>query len=133
MGVTMIGSNSNTQKIFTLLILLGLLSLVQFTSAAQESTPRYMIMQNQFVFERVDELPYEILRPMCWDETAGWCDAGMDDAGHRLVYLIDFETDRHGVVMQNDTGCWLWWFEAQYGVDNNPHIDEHFWITCPVE
>jgi hypothetical protein len=113
-------------------ILFGFLGLFQFSTVAQDNHSRYLIMENQFVFERVNELPYELLGPMCWNETEGWCDEGMEQAGHRLFYLIDFETERHGVVMQNDTGCWIWWFRPEYGIDNNPHIEAHSWITCPA-
>src|SRR5688572_18215798 len=107
------------------------LNVFQIVSSAQNNVPRYMIMQNQMIFERVDVLPYEILGEMCWNSTEGWCDEGMEDAGHRLVYLFDFETAQHGVVMENEVGCWIWWFLPTYGEDNNPHIGEHYWITCP--
>jgi hypothetical protein len=116
---------------FTLLFLI--LNATQMISLAQEASPRYMIMVNQLAFQRVDTLPYEIIGPMCWNEVEGWCDAGMEDGGHRLVYLFDFELDRHGVVMQNDAGCWIWWFLPSYGSDNNPHIAEHYWIVCPEQ
>jgi hypothetical protein len=116
-----------------LLFILLLLSLWQNQAAAEAQglMSRYLILQNQFLFERVNLFPYEILRPMCWSPKVGWCDKGMEQAGHRVVYVIDYETGRYGVVMQNDSGCWFWWFKESFGVDNNPHIDEHYWITCP--
>ncbi len=96
-----------------------------------QETARYRSMTNQLVFENFDELPFQILRPMCWNITEGWCDEGMDESGHRVLYLIDFETRQHGVVMENDSGCWLWWFLPEYGVDGQPHIAEDYWIECP--
>src|SRR5688572_15641913 len=79
----------------------------QGEAEAQKMMSRYLILQNQFLFERVNLFPYEILRPMCWSEKVGWCDKGMQEIGHRLVYLIDYETGQYGVVMENDSGCWL--------------------------
>jgi hypothetical protein len=118
-------------SVTAIIVILVLLNAFQYVTSARDSLPRYMIIENQLVFERDDKLPYEILQPMCWDDQLGWCDEGMEEAGYRLVYLIDFDTHLHGVVMQNSTGCWIWWFRPEYGADNNPHIAEHYWITCP--
>jgi hypothetical protein len=97
---------------------------------ASDGTARYLVMQNQLLFEYTNEQPYTILGPMCWNSQSGWCDSGMDEPGHRLVYFIDFEEGRHGVVMQNDSGCWTWWFFPEYGEDSQPHVAEAYWIEC---
>jgi hypothetical protein len=97
---------------------------------ASDGTTRYLVMQNQLIFEYTNEQPYTILRPMCWTPESGWCDSGMDEAGHREAYLIDFELGRHGVVMENSTGCWVWWFRPEYGADNQPHVIDPYWIEC---
>lgn len=122
----------NAWFVVALLLAVALLWCLESDGQAQEPhVLRYRIMQNQLVFENADELPYQVIRPMCWNESTGWCDAGMEDAGHRLFYLIDFLTGKHGVVMENDAGCWLWWFYPEYGADEQPHVDEHSWIECP--
>ncbi len=97
---------------------------------ANENTARYLVMQNQLVFRYTDEQPYTILRPMCWTAESGWCDSGMDERASRVVYLVDFDLGRHGVVMENSSGCWVWWFRSEYGTDNQPHVQEHYWIEC---
>ena len=98
-------------------------------SIGQEAR-RYLIIQSTLQFERTDTLPFEILGPMCWTPEQGWCDTGMDEQGYRQAYIVDFLTGRHGVMMRNSDGCWVWWFLPEFGIDGQPHIDEHYWIRC---
>ena len=115
---------------FVVAIILAAILLWVVDSCRGQGDGRYLMIESTFLFKRTDELPFEILRPMCWNAEIGWCDAGMDERGHRLAYVVDFQTEEYAVVMQNRAGCWVWWFFPEYGEDGQPHVDENYWIAC---
>lgn len=118
-------------KLFALfLLILALLLLRGLETRSQGNLPHYRLIFSTYGWQDSNELPLTILRPMCWNDTVGWCDAGMEELGRRVAYLEDFQTGWHGLVMQNDSLCWLWWLEPEYGEDNNPHIKEGYIIEC---
>jgi hypothetical protein len=120
--------NLKAWLVFMVMLTVSVLQGALHTEA--DSTARYLVMENQLVFRYTDEQPYTILRPMCWNSHTGWCDSGMDERGSRVAYLVDFDLGRHGVIMQNSTLCWVWWFFPEYGADNNPHVEEAYLIEC---
>lgn len=111
-----------------------LLSFVYFDSAeASISRERYTLIDKRatFLFSNHAELPFQLIREMCWNATEGFCDVTGD--ADELYILIDWQENRFGSVYQDESGgCFWWMFQPVYGDDNNPHIMEHYWIECSV-
>lgn len=85
-----------------------------------------------FLFYNSDELPFTVLREMCWNSTEGFCDAGLEGADE-IYYLIDWQSVIYGAIFRTeDRRCFWWNYQSEWGTDNNPHIAEHYWIECPV-
>jgi hypothetical protein len=102
---------------------------------AQASTarPRYTLIDQHisFLFSNHDALPFQIISEMCWDSTQGFCDEDLSNA-EELYTLIDWYSGAHGAIFQTGNGACFWWgYQPEYGSDNNPHINEHYWVSCP--
>lgn len=111
-------------------LFLAILLLLVYKTPAQDNFPHYRLIFSTYGWADSNELPVTILRPMCWNDSEGWCDAGMQERGQRVAYLEDFQTGWHGLVMRNDSLCWYWILEPNYGDDGNPHIKEGYIIEC---
>lgn len=111
-----------------ILLFLAIALLWIAETPAQSNLPHYRLIFSTYIWADYEELPFEIIRPMCWDSHEGWCDEGMEEQGRRIAYVEDLLTGRHGVLMENSAGTWLWWFLPKDGLDPDPHIDEHYWV-----
>ena len=112
-----------------ILLLLAICALWIFESKA-DANPRYRFITGQYSWSDSQELPFSIIGPMCWNSRDGFCDAGVQAPARRVGYLIDFANSLHGIILQNDSGCWLWWFEPAIDADGTPHIHQADWIVC---
>lgn len=52
----------------------------------------------------------------------------------RRYILIDWQDGLRGSIYENSYGCWIWWWQPEYGEDENPHVigSLSYWIECPV-
>lgn len=85
-----------------------------------------------FVWSWHDELPYKVLRLMCWDDANnGFCEPGLDLT--KVIWIndvIDWETKKRGSIYSTLRGkTFIWWWYPQYGSDKNPHIERAEWIS----
>jgi hypothetical protein len=99
--------------------------------------PRYTLTNPNavFVFTNHDTLPFQIIEPMCWDDHASrFCDEALWTTSYSQAWIItDWNPDnpKLGAIYQNGDSCYWWMYQPTYGVDGQPHIDEHYWISCP--
>lgn len=99
-----------------------------------ETRPRYTLVDTRisFLFFNTSELPFALIREMCWNNTDGFCDSNLEGA-EEIYILIDWQTMAYGAVFETDSGACFWWnYQSEFGSDNNPHIHEHYWIECPT-
>jgi hypothetical protein len=119
-----------------IMIVLGFLFVLALnTSAASVQRPRYTITNGavSLYFFNFEALPFEILRPMCWNGATGWCDDILtQQRGRELWIVTDWHEQRQGAIYGVRGECYWWMYQPEVGQDGHPHIMEHFWIECPV-
>lgn len=116
------------------LVLVGIVLLFAcyaafYAGAAQGQSYRYLVLRQAFVFERGDELPYEAIRPMAYDDVLGYVDIPIVNA-YRAYVVVDLDTGLYAEVMHSDSGCFAMWMRPEIGMDNHPHINTAEWIVC---
>lgn len=119
--------------LFFILLLALAFAYMALETQASNARPRYTLIDKRisFLFSNSDNLPFQIIRQMCWNDEIGFCDNGLNDAEERYA-LIDWHTGTHGAIFQTESGDCFWWqYQPEYGIDNNPHINEHYWVECP--
>lgn len=103
-----------------------LLLLWIYEGAAQDYSYRIISKNNALIWQNI-EITFD--SPMCWNDVEGWCD---DLTGYRQRWIVaDWAGAHHGIIYKNADSCFIWILRDDYGADNNPHIAEHSWITCP--
>lgn len=115
---------------FALIIALVLMWL----EAQADGRPRYTLFDSRisFLFSNSDELPFTLIREMCWNDSVGFCDDGLRGA-EEIYFLADWQTLSYGAIFQTDSGdCFWWMYRSEFGADGNPHIAEHHWVECPT-
>lgn len=122
-------------KIQNVVLIFISLLLLSICVEASNERPRYTLIDERasFLFENHETLPFQIIRQMCWNGVEGFCDSGIRDA-EEIFTVIEWGIDgRHGAVFETENGeCFWWMYQPEWGSDNNPHIMEHYWISCPL-
>lgn len=121
------------ERVAKLIVVILLFSFFIRSSANTENRERYTLIKPNisFIFENHEIFPYRIIREMCWDSSVGFCDDFGNETPYVIFNVIDWEYQKHGAIYQTENGCYWWMYQNEYGVDNSPHILEHFWIECP--
>lgn len=89
-----------------------------------------------YIWENGDNPPYIELDRLCWDGESGYaCDNRLTEPGQWIYDIIDWQESLRGSIYQNSLGCWLFYWQNDYGVDGNPHPFDNagYWIECPNE
>jgi hypothetical protein len=101
----------------------------------QVARPRYTLTSKtaSFIFENHESLPFQIISQQCWNDAIGFCDSSMTSGATPLELWIvtDWLTDQQGSIYQLGDTCYWWMYKAELGADGQPHVDEHYWISCP--
>lgn len=119
-----------------LFFLLLIAALAYMAFEAQADNPRYLLKSlygRGMLWQWSSDDPLIYNAAMCRDEVVGWCDSQFAGA-YTSVWryeIIDFANGRTGSIYKADFGCWVWWWEHDYGTDNNPHPSAAYWIECP--
>jgi hypothetical protein len=103
-------------------------------SQVTENRPARFLVEgyNEYLWAWYDSLPYVVIEEMCWNETQGFgCDERLLQDGHVINRVTDYELSLHGHVYENDSGCWIWWWQRHHDTENNPHPILALWIECP--
>lgn len=102
-------------------------------SHASQDTPQYLKLYSLYVFEYQDTPPFETIRTMVWNEATGFSE--VTDTPDYLYTLVTVEGGnlRHGYVMRDSSSgaCFFLEMSAHLGIDGQPHVDRHEWVTCP--
>lgn len=90
----------------TIALIFAIALLLAIAADGQE-TQSYLILHSLYVFEYQDNLPYETLRPMRWDNELGFSE--LTETPHYLYTIVDFANHQHGYVLQDRTSgdCFL--------------------------
>jgi len=123
---------SNFVLAFAIVFLLLLFVYLDGTEAS-EARLRYTLIDKRasFLFSNYDSLPFTINREMCWNDVQGFCD--VEGSTDELYTLIDWQMQAYGAIYEDESGACFWWmYQAEWGEDGNPHVAEHYWITCPT-
>lgn len=115
-----------------LIVLLFIFSEVLVSK--NHNNPRYQILQNYLIWRWDYELPFNIIKEMCWNNVEGFCDEefSQTDRHITILNLIDYQNQIHGVVRKVNNNCYVFWMQPEYGSDNQPHVGDNYWIECPV-
>jgi hypothetical protein len=126
---------------YMLLGAIGLAALLIFlfnvfgVDAQSYIRPRYTLTDPRaaFMFTNHDTLPFQVIREMCWDDEMGFCDEAFSEgeSSVRLWLLDDWHSDRKGELFLIGDACYWLMYKPEYGDDNSPHVDEHYWTSCP--
>lgn len=121
--------------ILTVLAFLVFILNIAGSKASDEARPRYTLTSPNaaFLFSNYENLPFQIINEMCWNDDIGFCDSNLiSEATPRELWIVtDWLTDKQGSIYQIGDSCYWWMYQQSYGVDNQPHVDEHYWISCP--
>lgn len=109
-------------------LILGIFFLVVYAVQALEDY-RYLVIRQTYVFERGDELPYEVIRPMAYDDALGYIDIPIENA-YREYVVVDLLTGNYAEVMASDCGCFAQWLMPEMGSDGQSHFASADWIQC---
>jgi hypothetical protein len=99
--------------------------LLCMTVLAQEN--RYLVLYQDFIFETRNGLPYETLRPMCWN-SSGYCDTSFKDSVV-IARIIDLETGELRYWQSSDAGCFTYLMRMDTPM-LEPHMQAVEWVTC---
>lgn len=105
------------------------LLLFAYDAFAQGQSFRYLVIRQAYIFERGNELPYEVIRPMAYDDRLGYVDMPIVNA-HRAYIVVDLLRGNYAEVMESDSGCYVTWLLPEIGSDGQPHFASAEWILC---
>lgn len=110
------------------LFLFGLALFVTL-STAQETSQQYLILHSLYVFEYQENLPYETIRPMQWDNVNGFSE--ISETPDYLYTVVSSDLIVTYVLQDATSGdC----FALEMQTDDpmlEPHVAQHEWVTCP--
>lgn len=99
--------------------------LLVYPAMGQQS--HYLKLSSLFQFERLTDLPYDEIRPMCWQ--ASYCDVPLENV-YELYTLVDLDSGELQYIMASKAGCFVYIMRDEIGIDSQPHLSGAKWVEC---